>query len=64
MACQDQLDDDAVDEEAEYDTLLVENAGDVLPTLAKVLGGEMFAPYFVAMLPELLKKLVSFLESI
>lgn len=59
MACQDADADELEEEEAEYDSALIENAGELLPTLAKLLGGTRFAPYFAGMLPELLKKLVS-----
>jgi len=58
MACQD---DDTVDEldeeEAEYDSALIEGAGELLPTLAKLIGGVQFAAYFAGILPLLLKKL-------
>jgi hypothetical protein len=57
MACQDAEDDELDDEHAEYDSMLIENAGELLPTLAKLLGGPTFAPYFAGILPELLKKL-------
>jgi len=59
MACQDEEDADAEldDQLAEYDALLIEGAGDVLPAVAKSIGGEAFAPYLVALLPDLLKLL-------
>jgi len=59
MACQDEEDADAEldDQLAEYDALLIEGAGDVLPAVAKAIGGEAFAPYLVALLPDLLKML-------
>ena len=47
------------DQAAEYDAMLIESAGDVLPAAAKVVGGEVFAPYFAGFLPEMLKRLVS-----
>ncbi|KAF7235934.1 Importin-4 [Varanus komodoensis] len=61
-ACQDtSLDDDEEEEEdeeeAEYDLMLLEYAGEVMPTLAKVAGGEAFAPYFAGFLPQFLNKL-------
>ena len=58
MACQDKAEDEAEDEQAEYDSILIENAGEILPSVAKILGGQTFAPYFAGVLPELLKKLV------
>lgn len=39
--------------------MLVENGGDLIPSVAKVVGGPAFAPYFAGLLPELLKRLVS-----
>lgn len=57
MACQDN--DDEVDEgQAEFDSILIESAGELMPSFAKVLGGQMFAPYFAGLLPELMKRLV------
>jgi len=61
MACQDDDDDDEVEndaEEAEHDCALVESAGELVPTLVKLIGGPTFAPYFAELLPELLKRLV------
>ena len=62
MACQDADDDVVVDddeeEEAEHDCALVESAGELMPTLVKLIGGPTFAPYFAELLPELLKRLV------
>ena len=58
-ACQDADDDDRDDEEAEFDMMLVENAGEVIPSVAKVIGGQAFAPFFAGLLPELLKRVVS-----
>ncbi|ELT89259.1 hypothetical protein CAPTEDRAFT_159396 [Capitella teleta] len=66
VACQDPsiedhtgaiVDDDDEEERSEYDSVLLESAGDLIPTLAKVLGGEAFAPYFAGFLPDLIKKL-------
>ena len=51
--------DDGDDQQAEYDAMLVENAGDIMPAVAKIVGGETFAPYMAGLLPELLKKTVS-----
>jgi hypothetical protein len=39
--------------------MLIESAGDVLPAMAKLLGGEMFLPFFRSFLVDLLKRLVS-----
>ena len=60
-ACQ-QDDDDDIDEsdqQAEFDAMLIEYAGDILPSLATAVGGQIFAPYFAGFLPLLLKKTVS-----
>ncbi len=62
MACQEE-DAESVDvelgEDAELDAMLIENAGDVIPALARVVGGTTFVPYFQQFLPDLVKKLVS-----
>ena len=61
MACQEddnESDVELEDEEAEYDSMLIENAGDVIPAVATVVGGSNFVPYFQEFLPDLLKKLV------
>ena len=39
--------------------MLIEYAGDILPSLATAVGGQIFAPYFAGFLPLLLKKTVS-----
>ena len=39
--------------------MLIEYAGDILPSLATAVGGQIFAPYFAGFLPVLLKKTVS-----
>lgn len=39
--------------------MLIEYAGDILPSLATAVGGASFAPYFAGFLPLLLKKTVS-----
>ena len=62
IACQDteeESDPELDDPQAEYDAMLVEGAGDLIPAVAKVVGGEAFAPYLAGLLPDLLKKLVS-----
>ena len=39
--------------------MLIEYAGDILPSLATAVGGQIFAPYLAGFLPLLLKKTVS-----
>ncbi|KAJ6653043.1 hypothetical protein lerEdw1_010129 [Lerista edwardsae] len=60
-ACQgtdvDEDGEDDSDEEAEYDAMLIEYAGEAIPVLAEVAGGETFAPYFAGFLPLLLNKM-------
>ncbi|CAH1269854.1 IPO4 [Branchiostoma lanceolatum] len=49
-ACQD--DDDAEDDQqAEYDTMLIEYSGEVIPALAVAIPGQQFAPFFAGFLP-------------
>ena len=63
-SCQDQTDGsdpELEDQNAEYDRMLTETAGEVIPSLAKVVGGERFAPYFAGLLPEFMKRLVRLL---
>ncbi|XP_020631239.1 importin-4-like [Orbicella faveolata] len=57
-ACQQGDDDDIddSDQQAEFDAMLIEYAGDILPSLATAVGGQIFAPYFAGFLPLLLKK--------
>lgn len=57
-ACQqgDEDDIDESDQQAEFDAMLIEYAGDILPSLATAVGGQIFAPYFAGFLPLLLKK--------
>ncbi|XP_033729226.1 importin-4-like [Pecten maximus] len=58
LACQDEdEDEDGDDEEAEFDGMLIESAGDVLPLMAKLLGGQVFMPFFSSFLTDLLKRL-------
>lgn len=59
-ACQQDEDDDIddSDQQAEFDAMLIEYAGDILPSLATAVGGPTFAPYFAGFLPLLLKKTV------
>ncbi|XP_062580344.1 importin-4-like, partial [Saccostrea cucullata] len=56
LACQDQ-DTEEDDEEAEFDGMLIESAGDVLPAMAKLLGGPVFMPFFSSFLTDLQKRL-------
>lgn len=57
-ACQDDDDDDdgSDDQEAEYDAFLVESAGEILPAVAKMVGGEAFMAYFKLFVPDLIKR--------
>ncbi len=63
MACQvediEGGDVELEDAEAEYDSMLIENAGDVIPMVARVTGGKSFVPYLKEFLPDLIKKIVS-----
>ena len=47
------------DQEGEYDSMVVEQAGEVLPAVARLVGPDTFAPYFAGFLPEILRRLVS-----
>lgn len=38
--------------------MLIESAGDVLPAMAKLLGGQTFMPFFSSFLTDLQKRLV------
>ena len=58
IKCQHEVDEDD-EEEAEYDTLLIENAGELIPTLAEVAPSNDFVAFYNGMIPELMKKLVS-----
>ena len=64
-ACQDENEEaefagaEEDDDTAEHDAMLIEAAGDVLPAIAKVVGGAKFSPYLAGFLPDLLKRLVS-----
>ena len=55
---QDVGDADDEEEEAEYDSMLIENAGELLPSIVKVVGGENFQPHFQEFIHELTKKAV------
>ncbi|XP_052817169.1 importin-4-like [Mya arenaria] len=45
------------DEQAEFDGMLIESAGDVIPVMAKLVGGENFLAFFAGFLPDLLKRM-------
>lgn len=45
--------------QAEYDAMLLEHAGEAIPALAAVAGGDAFAPFFAGFLPLLFCKTVS-----
>uniref|UniRef100_H0X353 Importin 4 n=1 Tax=Otolemur garnettii TaxID=30611 RepID=H0X353_OTOGA len=56
--CQDtdEEDEDEDDQQAEYDAMLLEHAGEAIPALAAAAGGDAFAPFFAGFLPLLLCK--------
>ena len=51
--------DDMDEEESEYDIMMVENAGEVIPSVAKLVSPQEFCSYLVGLLPELLRRTVS-----
>ncbi|XP_057344535.1 importin-4 isoform X4 [Manis pentadactyla] len=55
IACQD-TDEEEEEDQAEYDAMLLEHAGEAIPALAAAAGGDAFAPFFVPFLPLLLCK--------
>ncbi|XP_076983213.1 importin-4 isoform X2 [Tamandua tetradactyla] len=55
ITCQD-ADEEDDDDQAEYDAMLLEHAGETIPALAAAAGGDTFAPFFAAFLPLLLCK--------
>ncbi|XP_059170198.1 importin-4-like isoform X2 [Physella acuta] len=57
VACQDQEDDGEDETEAEFDSMLIESAGDVLPVMARIMGGDNFLPFFTSFVQDLLKRL-------
>ncbi|CAL1538181.1 unnamed protein product [Lymnaea stagnalis] len=57
IACQDQEEDAEDESEAEFDSMLIESAGDVLPVMARIMGGENFLPFFTSFVQDLLKRL-------
>ncbi|KAB0390499.1 hypothetical protein E2I00_017481 [Balaenoptera physalus] len=54
-ACQD-TDQEEDEDQAEYDAMLLEHAGEAIPALATAAGGDAFAPFFAGFLPLLLCK--------
>ena len=56
---EDVNEDDEDSDEAEYDSILIEDAGELLPSIVKVVGGEHFVPHFHDFIVELSKKAVS-----
>uniref|UniRef100_A0A5F8GPZ1 Importin 4 n=1 Tax=Monodelphis domestica TaxID=13616 RepID=A0A5F8GPZ1_MONDO len=57
IACQDPEEEEEDEmEQAEYDAMLLEHAGEVIPALASASGGDTFAPFFAGFLPLLLRK--------
>ncbi|XP_029092477.1 importin-4 isoform X1 [Monodon monoceros] len=54
-ACQD-ADQEEDEDQAEYDAMLLEHAGEAIPALAAAAGGDAFAPFFAGFLPLLLCK--------
>ncbi|XP_041375551.1 importin-4-like [Gigantopelta aegis] len=57
LACQDQDEEDEEEQQAEYDGMLIESGGDVLPVMARILGGDTFLPFFSSFITDLLKRL-------
>ncbi|XP_028747965.1 importin-4 [Peromyscus leucopus] len=57
-ACQDteEEEEDEEGDQAEYDAMLLEHAGEAIPALAAAAGGQAFAPFFASFLPLLLSK--------
>jgi hypothetical protein len=58
VACQEAEEEDDEDEQAEFDGMLIESAGDVIPIMAKLIGGEHFLGFLGGFLPDLLKRMV------
>nr|XP_048300005.1 importin-4 [Myodes glareolus] len=58
-ACQNAEEEEEDDDEdqAEYDAMLLEHAGEAIPALAAAAGGQSFAPFFASFLPLLLSKM-------
>lgn len=57
-SCQDGDDEDDDEQQAEYDEMLIEYCGEILPVLADALG-IVFLPYFISFLPFLVAKMKS-----
>ncbi|XP_045193420.2 importin-4-like [Mercenaria mercenaria] len=57
VACQEAEEEDDEDEQAEFDGMLIESAGDVIPVMAKLIGGEHFLGFLGGFLPDLLKRM-------
>ncbi|KAL3859840.1 hypothetical protein ACJMK2_010031 [Sinanodonta woodiana] len=57
VACQDKEEEEEDGQDAEYDGMLIESAGDVIPIMAKLMGGPSFTPFFSSFLTDLLKRL-------
>ncbi|XP_036305721.1 importin-4 isoform X5 [Pipistrellus kuhlii] len=55
-ACQDTEEEEEDEDQAEYDAMLLEYAGEAIPALAAAAGGDTFAPFFAGFLPLLLCK--------
>ncbi|KAF5925759.1 hypothetical protein HPG69_002209 [Diceros bicornis minor] len=55
-ACQDADEEEEEEDQAEYDAMLLEHAGEAIPALAAAAGGDAFAPFFAGFLPLLLCK--------
>ncbi|KAL6076022.1 hypothetical protein STEG23_007629 [Scotinomys teguina] len=58
-ACQntEEEEEDEEGDQAEYDAMLLEHAGETVPALAAAAGGHAFAPHFATFLPLLLSKM-------
>ncbi|XP_029808551.1 importin-4 [Suricata suricatta] len=54
--CQDTDEEEEEEDQAEYDAMLLEHAGEAVPALAAAAGGDTFAPFFAGFLPLLLCK--------
>ncbi|XP_014941645.3 importin-4 [Acinonyx jubatus] len=57
VACQDTDEEEEEEDQAEYDAMLLEHAGEAIPALAAAAGGDAFAPFFAGFLPLLLCKM-------
>ncbi|GFU48669.1 importin-4 [Nephila pilipes] len=56
LACQDEEGNEEDDQEAEYDNLLMEYAGELIASLSRVVSYQQFAPYLAGLMPFLLAK--------